>query len=176
MNTSSFANAVKRTLAGVSALVLLASASSCSAPAGNNGGSDTQNTASDSSDNGKDKDSKKSGDSDVAKAVNSGFDHTYESEEISGLPDIRYVENLSYCPAADKFFLTGYNEEEGEVIFVADSSLSKFDKIEYKAETDEHKEINFRTFFGNDGTVYLLKTITDFGDKEVPDFDSPDFD
>jgi ABC-type glycerol-3-phosphate transport system substrate-binding protein len=176
MNTSSFANAVKRTLAGVSALVLLASAASCSAPAGNNGGSDTQNTASDSSDNGKDKDSKKSGDGDVAKAVNSGFDHTYESEEISGLPDLSYVENLSYCPAADKFFLTGYNEEEGEVIFVADSSLSKFDKIEYKAETDEHKEINFRTFFGNDGTVYLLKTITDFGDKEVPDFDSPDFD
>lgn len=173
MITSSFANAVKRTLAGVSALVLLASAASCSAPTGQNGGSDTQNTASDSGASNKDKKDKDGGE--VAQVKNSGFDYTYDSEELASLPKMSYVENLTYCPGPGKFFLTGY-EDGNEAIYVSDSSLTNFTKIPYEVENNEHTQVYWSAYVGYDGTIYILKNVTDLGDKEMPDFDDPDFD
>ena len=107
MNTNSLTNAVKRTLAGVSALVMLASAASCSAaaPSGSSGSANSPQT-----NNGGDAKQPDAG-SDVAQIKQAGNNYTYDSADIEGIPAMTNINQVFTCPGSDKVYLVSYNEE-----------------------------------------------------------------
>ena len=166
--TTSFTNAVKRTLAGVSALVMLASAASCSAPTPSTQSGDK---ASQSSNSGE---SNPGGD--VAQVKQSGNSYTYVGEDLEGLPELQNLDQIFICPGSEKIYITAYGGESGMVIYQTTKEFKEFKPLTIESEDNEHTESYWQPYFGYDGTVYIIRNVTDFGDKEAPNYDDPDFD
>ncbi|HBB71564.1 MAG TPA: hypothetical protein DCZ71_03040 [Ruminococcus sp.] len=166
MKNLSFSNAVKRTIAGLSALAMLASAGSCAAaPGGSSGEKDPDSNGSSSAAAG----------NEVEQIKQAGSDYTYVAEDIPGTPEFSYLQSICAFPSSDKLLITAY-KDDSTVMYVTDPAFSDIKEISYKADDAENIQAYWNAVPGHDGNIYIVSNITDFGDKKLPDLSDPDFD
>ena len=101
--------------------------------------------------------------------------NSYKSEPIDCGEEFGMVSSMTYSPETQKvFFVADKKDENIQKLFITDLNFTEFKEaeIEYKPKADTY----FNITSASDGTVYVVQTLNEYGDLELPDFDDPDFD
>ena len=147
-------NKLKRILAGTMAITALLSATSCFQPRERNRIDETSQ-------------------------IQHMLETSYNAIEIDA--KFPFTEANLLLPVGDteKLIASGYIEENGQYKikgFITDTALTEFTEIDLGIDKNANADYNASFAAANDGTIYAILTITDFGDFERPNFEDPDFD
>lgn len=110
-----------------------------------------------------------------AKTATELLSNSYKAEPVETDIEFGYVQDMVYSPESGKVYLAASKKDnENPGIFVTDLSFKDFTETE-TANGDE-KDFSLRMAAADDGSLYVLKSVNDYGDMEFPDTDAPDFD
>lgn len=107
------------------------------------------------------------------------MDKSYSAVEIDADIPLEYISSIYVLGDTGKIlFSGGVNGDDGyrSATYVTDTEFLTFDEITYELPQADNIESYTQTAVTSDGTIFLLATITDYGDAEMPDYDDPDFD
>ena len=153
-------NTMLRLAALTAAITMTFSAVSCSSNDSNNKDSSKSKTS--------------QSDSVAAKEL---LNNSYKAVPLDFDEAIGDVSNLMRFPDSDKIAFCSYVQETREpCLYFSDIELSETKKIELDLNKGKNTEVYFNAAMTNDGIVYLLANISDYGDFELPDYADPDFD
>ena len=152
-------NKLTRTLAGIMAMATMLSFASCSK---------------------KEIDLKGDNSVDQSSAIQQMVETSYKAVEIDA--ELPFVEVNSIMPigTTGKLLASGYAEDEKGMYnvkgYITDADFSVFNEIDLGIENSDSISFNAHYVAANDGTIYAVAMITDYGDFELPDYNDPDFD
>jgi len=107
--------------------------------------------------------------------------NSYRSVPMSSDTNFGDVRAVSYVPASDKLIISteNYDTETYNTIYdmyVTDTDLGNPKKIEPPVDKPANGSLDLRFAFSDDGNIYTLACISDYGDMELPKWSDPDFD
>lgn len=138
-----------RIMAGAMALSMMTAAASCSLS--KNGGSSEPQTA------------------------DKVISNAYKAVELGEEMPCSYVDKVAPLGDSGNILISG-SDEKGSVLYITDYEFLTFTPVDMELPEEENIESSFNVSVGNDGTIYALATVTDYGDIEMPDWDDENFD
>ncbi len=152
-------NKLTRTLAGIMAMATMLSFASC---------------------NKREIDLKGDNSVDQSSAIQQMAETSYKAVEVDA--ELPFVEVNSIMPIGNtgKLLASGYAEDEKGMYsvkgYITDADFSVFNEIDLGIKTTDSVNFNAHYAAANDGKIYAVAMITDYGDFELPDYNDPDFD
>lgn len=149
---------IKRSVTGVLAVAMVFSAYSCGDKKKNNDGSST-------------------GDNSNApvQTADKVVTNSYSSIDIDVEIPVNYVSQMLYIKDTAQVLILGDNDN-GTSLYLTDMDFSGFNEIPLDFPKTENSQSYMRTAIAQDGSIYVLFTLIDYGDFKLPDYDDPDFD
>lgn len=125
---------------------------------------------------GKKKDSTKE-----AKTADKVISNSYSSVELDTDMNLTSINKMEYMQDSGKLFISGYyydrtRNDGGMAFYIASPDFSDAVKVELPDEKPENGESEMYVAPSSDGNIWVLYSVTDYGDYKRPDFDDPDFD
>lgn len=155
----------RKTLAGITAFAFMLALASCSSD---------ENSDSNSSGGGGSA-SNNSGNSTPVTAQEV-MNHAYKAIELEFDVPYNYIDKMQKVGSDGKIFISGSSQDEANMMYIADSSCTEFTKVDFKPDIPENADYYYNPLISNDGTIYIIVSVTTYGDMELPDWDDPDFD
>ncbi len=150
-------NKLKRILAGVASLACMMSMVSCF-------------------ESGKEKE-KEAQKEQNAQQVQEIMQKSYKAIEIEADCPIKNIIAMTPVGETGNILIDGsVGEDYTPVSYITDKEFSVFTEIQLNLPEGDNIDSSYRTIVTNDGTIFMLATITDYGDFERPDYNDPDFD
>lgn len=146
-------NKLKKILAGLAAVSCILTSVSCSAGNG-----------------------KKKNDPATPQTADKVMEKAYSAVEIGGDAPFEYINSLSRIGDTENILISGSDSENKSKLYLTDKEFLTFEEIPFEVSIGDNAESYFRTAVAGNGTIFVLATITDYGDAELPDYDDPDFD
>lgn len=103
------------------------------------------------------------------------MDHSYNAVRIDCELPMQSVDSLYRLGDSGNYLISGRDGGES-VMYITDSGFSDFSKVEVSVEAGRNSEYYVRASAAPDGSFFVLASITDYGDHEIPDWNDPDFD
>lgn len=149
---------IKRSVTGVLAVAMVFSAYSCGDKKKNNDESST-------------------GDNSNApiQTADKVVTNSYSSIDIDVEIPVNYVSQMLYIKDTAQVLILGDNDN-GTSLYLTDMDFSGFNEIPLDFPKTENSQSYMRTAIAQDGSIYVLFTLIDYGDFKLPDYDDPDFD
>lgn len=144
----------KRTLTGIIALGMILSAASCSSSSANNGSSSAGKNA---------------------QKIDKKVVNSYRSVDIVSDASFGYLENVTKIGDTGKYLITGYGDN-GSEMYITDSGFETLNKIDFDSKKSENAESTASVGASKSGTIFVVSTVTDYGDFKLPDWEDPSFD
>lgn len=101
--------------------------------------------------------------------------NSYSSIDIDIDIPVNYVEQMLYIKDTAQVLILGGNDD-GTSMYLTDMDFSGFNEIPLDFPKTENSQSYMRTAIAQDGSIYVLFTLIDYGDFKLPDYDDPDFD
>lgn len=149
-------NRLKKILAGIMAMTCMLSTAACGPVEDPNG-----NKANNSS------------------QVQEMMKKSYKAIEIEAELPITELNSITPIGDTGKFLITGYSvidEQYTPQAFITDYDFIDFQEIDLGIEASDSYQPDIRYVVTNNGKIFAVVTITDYGDFEMPDYNDPDFD
>ncbi|MBR2283456.1 MAG: extracellular solute-binding protein [Ruminococcus sp.] len=151
-------NALKRMASAAAAAVMLVSSAACSST------NDSTSIGGDSSTSQK-----------ASQTADKSVVNSYTAEDIAGDHSFEYVERMSALGDTGKVLISG-SDATDNCMMIADSEFTSFTPVDFSIEEEGNVQTYWSAAASPDGVIYVLATVTDYGDMELPDYDDPDFD
>lgn len=144
-------NNLKRVLTTIAALTCILTSVSCSL--------------------GSDKESKQNQPQTADKVI----DKAYQAIDVDSDIPLSSIRTVSPLGDTGNVFISGYGEN-GNEMYITDMEFLTFTPVDLDMTIEGNAEIYYNAVVTNDGTIFAIGSITDYGDFELPDYDDPDFD
>lgn len=107
------------------------------------------------------------------------MEKSYKAIEIEA--ELPFTELRSITPIGDtgKILISGYateNDQYKPKAFITDYDFSVFEEIDLGLDASDSVFPDMKYVVTNNGKIFAVVTITDYGDFEMPDYNDPDFD
>ena len=108
------------------------------------------------------------------------LNNSYRSEPLTADLDIDDVESINYIPDKGQLLIGGYKYdyntyETTSMFYLSDTSLSSPKEIKLDMEKPANGMVNYKTAYNN-GNIYAVADIADYGDMKAPEWGNPEFD
>ncbi|MBP3380659.1 MAG: hypothetical protein J6K77_07360 [Ruminococcus sp.] len=141
---------VKRTIAGILAMMFVISAVGC----------------------GKDEKKEKK----EATKASEVIKNSYNAVEIGEKPPMEYIDNIQALGDTGKFLVSG-SDTTGICYFITDSEFIDYQSVDLSEIAEGHEGFSAVPLVMADGSIYVTVTYTDYEEGAVvPDYEDPDFD
>lgn len=147
-------NKLKKILAGLAAVSCMLTAVSCSL-----GGGEKKN------------------DPATPQTADKVMEKSYRAVEIGGDVPFEYIESMSPLGDTGNILISASEKETyTSKLYLTDKEFMNFDEIPFDVPHSDNSDYSFRSAVTLNGTIFVLATISDFGDVEPPNYEDPDFD
>lgn len=148
---------IRRSITGVLAVAMVFSAYSCGEKKNN------------------DESSQKENPTNAVQTADKVVTKSYSSIDIDIDIPVNYVSQMLYIKDTAKVLILGENDN-GTSLYLTDMDFSGFNEIPFDFSKPENSQSYMRTAIAQDGSIYVMFTLIDYGDFKLPDYDDPDFD
>ncbi|MDE6780055.1 MAG: ABC transporter substrate-binding protein [Ruminococcus sp.] len=100
---------------------------------------------------------------------------SYSSIDIDIDIPVNYVSEMLYIKDTAKVLILG-DGGNGTSLYLTDMDFSGFNEVPFDFPKTENSQSYMRTAIAQDGSIYVIFTLIDYGDFKLPDYDDPDFD
>ena len=120
--------------------------------------------------------SKKS--SGTASAMSDEPKDIYAAAEFGTLPECNYLDSLKRINGTDNLLVdvSFDDSDKPDELYISDIDLSSYTKVDVFKDLPKNSQSYFNSAVSPDGTIFVLTSVTDYGDFERPDFDDETFD
>ncbi len=102
--------------------------------------------------------------------------HSYNAEEIGSPLELDTVKSIQKLGNTDKVLITGTYGKSDTKIYLTDLTFNTYDELKLDTGASDNASCYYCAGVSPDGNIVVAATVIDYGDFEMPDFSDPDFD
>lgn len=99
------------------------------------------------------------------------MEKAYQAVKIECELPFHSINSISSVNASEKILINGNDNE----MYLTDTGFTDFKPIRFK-KYDGNVEYYYHTAFSDNDIIYVLESLVDYGNFQIPDFNDPDFD